>query len=519
MIVDYSTSCFAKSAGLNLRLKAYDLRLIYAIIKSMRTIGAILASVVAVFCFSITITTKEVAADPPTITDLVFISRINSENGKEFIEIYNSAADDIEILNMNVKVFNSTVSGTAQPTQTFEFAEGYIEAGSFILIKQDGLENDIPGTSLTKNADKAYGITNNIITTSGSTTGGRIDLTIDNETASVCWGTWANSILSTIYCNYTVTVADRTVAVTPLCIDDCLDNTVGFGGYHKKFYPQYCEYLQLSEISVGEQWIEIYNKSNVFITSSNLETCVIEIPNPDNNNPYQRYFLSQVGDIGPSEYSVIEMSITRTFTKANEKKNGRLIVIRDSAGTYSSVYYHPQKADTSLALIDNEWKITYHVTRGEENIYQQWQTCEAGKIINEKTGNCIKEPEPPADCAEGYFRNPESGRCKKIAVKEPLSECAVGYFRNPLTNRCKKIAVNEGPKPCQEGWERNPETNRCRKIISSDKALFGVEQMDSETENMWGWAGGAGLMAIAGITGWQFKPEMSRAFRKLRRKQ
>lgn len=63
--------------------------------------------------------------------------------------------------------------------------------------------------------------------------------------------------------------------------------------------------------------------------------------------------------------------------------------------------------------------------------------------------------------------NPATGNCvKATTATKTVQECAEGQYRNPLTGRCKKIESSSDPKPCAEGYERNPQTGRCRKIVS-----------------------------------------------------
>ena len=285
-------------------------------------------------------------------------------------------------------------------------------------------------------------------------------------------------------------------------------------------HPQYCSNLQLSEISTNEQWIEIYNDSNQVILPINLANCVLSVQYGDkltNGLPTYRNLnlgsFSGLSQINPYGYFVININETN-LSLAKSVKN-RSVVIHDDLSDYSDALYSTQKSGTTLSYFADGWKVTFYPTPGMENIYQKRQTCEVGKIINEKTGNCINAPKPPAECKPGQFRNPETGRCKKIAVAKVLAPCAPGQFRNPLTNRCKKIASEKTLKPCDKGWERNPETNRCRKIVSKEPALFSIEQLDSEEENVWGWAGAAGLLLAAGIVVWQFKPEITRFFGKI----
>lgn len=103
--------------------------------------------------------------------------------------------------------------------------------------------------------------------------------------------------------------------------------------------------------------------------------------------------------------------------------------------------------------------------------------CPAGQERNPETGRCRKiiasatEEKP---CPAGQERNPETGRCRKIVTasatsgsSSTLKPCGPGEYRNPATGRCRKIATTASTKataPCPAGQERNPTTGRCRKI-------------------------------------------------------
>ena len=120
--------------------------------------------------------------------------------------------------------------------------------------------------------------------------------------------------------------------------------------------------------------------------------------------------------------------------------------------------------------------------------------CAEGKIINPKTGRCVKDPffkAPPKktvakalkECPEGKVRNPNTGRCvkdpalkatKPVPAPKPVKECPEGKVRNPNTGRCIKDKIKlpakktkkqeqQDKKPCPEGKVRNPKTGRCIK--------------------------------------------------------
>ncbi|MDO4730459.1 MAG: hypothetical protein Q4A96_04685, partial [Candidatus Saccharibacteria bacterium] len=63
------------------------------------------------------------------------------------------------------------------------------------------------------------------------------------------------------------------------------------------------------------------------------------------------------------------------------------------------------------------------------------------------------------------------GRCKNVETTTTKT-CAEGYYLNPETNRCKKEEQETTLTECAEGYERNPETNRCRKIQTTDASEY-----------------------------------------------
>lgn len=114
-----------------------------------------------------------------------------------------------------------------------------------------------------------------------------------------------------------------------------------------------------------------------------------------------------------------------------------------------------------------------------ENVYQQYQNCPEGKVINADTGNCVNDSSQTTaekSCPEGKYLNVLTGRCKNIE-QITTTACKEGYYRNPETGRCRKIASDNSLTPCAEGYERNPETNRCRKIRAATASDYPVEEI------------------------------------------
>lgn len=205
-----------------------------------------------------------------------------------------------------------------------------------------------------------------------------------------------------------------------------------------------CKSLEFSEVlsyyaeSKDEQFIEFYNNGSEQVL---LDGCLIRYKN-------KSYPLS--GILKADEYKaryLTDFNITKNPT------NGNTLEIIDTTGEVVDVLTYPngQKKGASYAMIgfdengEELWRTTYAVTPGEANAYQEYKTCEAGKVINETTGNCVKVTlVAEKTCAAGQFLNPLTGRCKKIETASATTECKEGYYLNEETGRCRKIVENNG---------------------------------------------------------------------------
>ena len=138
--------------------------------------------------------------------DEIAVSRINSANGNEFIEIYNYSSQPTDVMRFNVRAFNS--NGTQDLSKNFDKVT--LLSNGFILIAQGGTED---------NSDENY--TTNSITPLG----GRIEIYFDLELKSqICWGS--------ITCDNHVTISDSAIFMTDDCAldENCSTATVRFGG-------------------------------------------------------------------------------------------------------------------------------------------------------------------------------------------------------------------------------------------------------------------------------------------------
>ncbi len=199
----------------------------------------------------------------------------------------------------------------------------------------------------------------------------------------------------------------------------------------------FSELLSYYDAQKSEQFVEIYNYSSEQI---HLNNCKIGYKN-------KSYNLD--GIIKPEGYYVyypLDFVLTKNPTNFNTLElfdvNGEIVDRID--------YPNGQRKGTSYALIgyDGEgreiWKTTYASTPGEPNNYQEFKSCEEGKVINGETGNCVKMTSvSQKTCKVGYYLNPSTGRCRKVQTKQERI-CKEGYYLNLETNRCKKIRDNTG---------------------------------------------------------------------------
>lgn len=252
-----------------------------------------------------------------------------------------------------------------------------------------------------------------------------------------------------------------------------------------------CEGLKLSEIGSNlypeEQFIEVGNASDKII---NLADCYLTLDKEkkDTYLPLEDYEL-EPGDV--HELYLNELDGAPTLTRTT----GIVYLLDNDHATVTDYYrYREAKRDTSMALSDrdNKWHLTYKMTPGEDNVIAEYPDCADGQYRDETTHKCriiTDDPEPDnkqddetddgfVPCKDGYERNPETNRCRKIVTEDDvetgLVPCKEGYYRNPETNRCKKIASSDNSDnltPCREGYTRNPATNRCVKNTSTTANL------------------------------------------------
>ena len=148
--------------------------------------------------------------------------------------------------------------------------------------------------------------------------------------------------------------------------------------------------------------------------------------------------------------------------------------------------------------ICHEVNLKYSNMIKKYNISQK--ICPSEKIINPKTGRCIKKKEKKTskkECPPGKIINPKTGRCiKKKEKKTSKKECPPGKIINPKTGRCIKKPKEKGiSMDSQEyGWmgedsevdkdldfegalerARNGPPGTYRKLLNKIKKIYGVK--------------------------------------------
>lgn len=200
---------------------------------------------------------------------------------------------------------------------------------------------------------------------------------------------------------------------------------------------EFSEILSYYETLQSEQFVELHNSSSEAVR---LDGCMIKYKNKyyglSGMIPVDGYFVRQATD-----FKLTKNPVTSNTLELIDK-NGEILD--------KLVYPNGQRKGTSYALIGYDsngeeiWKVTYLATPGEPNVYQEFRTCEEGKVINETTGNCVKVTSVSEKiCGEGQYLNILTGRCKKIP-ENSTTVCKEGYYLNPDTGRCRKITENTG---------------------------------------------------------------------------
>lgn len=227
---------------------------------------------------------------------------------------------------------------------------------------------------------------------------------------------------------------------------------------------EFSEVLSYYETAKSEQFIELYNAKPERVL---LDGCKLR---------YKNKTYSLEGQLEPEGYSVYYptgFSLTKNPTNSNTVE----LIDTDEQILDKMEYPNGQRKGAAYAFLGNDkegqeiWRVTYAPTPGAPNNYQEFKSCEKGKVINKVTGNCVKV----------------------TSIKDKI--CGEGQYLNVLTGRCKKIETNK-EKVCKEGYYLNPETNRCRKIKENNGADYNLQPENYEESSSF-----IALFAVLGVVG------------------
>lgn len=409
----------------------------------------------------------------------------------ELIELRNSTGETVDLTGFSLRYTNS--SGTE--IELLEFPDGSEMRGESVLLRYSKSPNSEQG-------DLIY-------TTSLAMTAGPLELWKDDEKLdSVCWTGKTGCEKAFKSANPTTLVRNddgegfthlsdylpRFDANNPgLFVPTTPDDDLGM----EKPVPR-CREIEFSEVYAyyvndkTEQFIELYNPSDQPV---DIGKCTLR---------YKKKTYELEGIISPDGYYAYYPNGKFSLTKNPNTSNSIELVDADEKVVDELVYLHGQKKSTSYAKFYDAsgaetWSHTYMRTPNRTNIYQEFRSCESGKVINPETGNCVK-----AD-----------------TVASANGTCPAGKYRNPLTGRCKNIETEKKKKECAAGYERNPETGRCRKIktanTGADYTLVPMTHSDNKVFVAAGIVVGLVSLGILYIV-WQFRREIVRVFRKLNKR-
>ena len=399
-----------------------------------------------------------------TVPDL-YIKAINpgftiddKNNVGEMIEIGRRNSDDmVSLAGLTVRYTNSS----GKDTVLFEFPENSYMAGEVILLRlASSPDSELAAINYNKTLAMSAGLAL---------------IKNDEVLDGVCWTGKDGCYKSFLSARPTTLVRDLETGLFEHL--DMYEPIYDANSYYideviseeEKKESSQCRQMGLSEVysyyesTKDEQFIELYNNGSEQVL---LDGCRIRYKNKE-------YGLS--GIVKPEEYYVYYPT---GFNLTKNPVNSNKLELIDVDGQVVDEMNYPngQRRGASYAMIGYDewgreiWRATYGVTPGGGNSYQEFKTCEAGKVINETTGNCVKI----------------------TTITEKV--CKDGYYLNPLTGRCKKNETAE-VKTCKEGYYLNPETGRCRKIVQNNSADYNIKPEEYEEKSSF-----AALYAVIVVT-------------------
>ncbi len=258
--------------------------------------------------------------------------------------------------------------------------------------------------------------------------------------------------------------------------------------------PSQCTGLVFSEILTyyeslkSEQFVEVYNSSAEQIL---MTGCKIK---------YKNKLYDLDGVLKPDGYKAFYFEDV-SFTKNPTNKNTVEIIDVNGENVDTLEVLNGQRKGTSYALVGYNpdgtelWQVTYAPTPNEPNDYQEYKTCDVGKVLNKETGNCVK------------------------ATELQIKVCKTGYYLNLLTGRCNKISETKA-KTCKDGYILNEETGRCIKIKNNNGADYELKKEDYDETSTFIAIGA--LLIIVGIAViyiiYEFRVEIIKFLRKVFRR-
>ena len=399
-------------------------------------------------------------ADSPALQ----ISAINagfkndsSSQNYDFIELSKNTTDNLPLAGYKLLYYNSTGN-----------LAGELDFSDYILVEPRLVLYFSGSPEAADLADEyLYGFSSSGL----ASTAGKIQLAKDEDIISeICWGKntcenfhpkfKTNTDNASVHLVDGIYVQEKYYPVsTPSALQKAIPDPI---------YPP-CENIIITEYQsyTDLPFVEIYNNSAI---TRDISGCQIR---------YKNTVRRLSGLISPGAYyASYDIKLSK-----NPSTMPAIQIIDEQGNVIDEVAQaDKQRKDTSMILVADGgkmvWKRSYVPTPSAENIFQEFQTCPEGKIINPLTGNCVKETATTnLICPEGKYLNILTGRCKTIETKKSTT-CKDGYYLNPLTGRCKKKTSAKTSTECKEGYERNPETNRCRKIAKNSGDEYKIKPIE-----------------------------------------
>ncbi len=263
----------------------------------------------------------------------------------------------------------------------------------------------------------------------------------------------------------------------------------------------------------GNEFVELVNQGDVAVL---LDAFALRITSGTTRKIHS--FPSGVS-IAPGQYlafSDTDMKYTLNNSAGQVELIDRSVLATGEVMDDVSYQAPKEAASWALFLLEQDagvaWEYTLEPTPGGINVRMSPDSATAQASDDE-----------PKPCADMYYRNPETGRCKKVVVASLPSPCKEGQYRSPDTGRCRNIAAVASPTPCKQGQERNPETNRCRNSVKMTTVGDGTGVSTvKEVRGSIAWYAWATVAAVvAGVfsyAAWEWRVELQGVYKKLFRK-